>query len=290
MGYQASKKCLEAAKIDVNEVDLILYSTATPNDILPPSYIGIQEKLQIKSCAGFDSHSGCAGFGSALVVAADLIEAGKYKTALVIGADNVSARFRPLVEDKTKMTARALINMMMFGDGAGAMLLRASQVEENHIYYKKMISDRVYEPCGSAIHVGGSEYPYGSEEIPMADWAVTQIGKVSERILPEIVIESIGTFLKNTKKKANDISAYILPVLNEKIASQVLKTFPEFPRQNTFSIEPIGGAMINAAVPLSLEQAVHNQKIKAGDSLVLLAGENTWWQNALLAGYWSPDF
>lgn len=289
MGYEAAKNCLDTANMSPNEVDLIIYSTVSPDNIVPASYIAIQGKLGIKSCAGFDIRSGCAGFGTALVTACAFIETGLYNTALVIGADNFSARFRPFVEKKNLMTTRALLNMMMFGDGAGALLLQNSNGQENSVYYKMMRSNRAMEPFGSIIEVGGSNAPYGSESIPKENWPIYQVSGLSEKILPEILIETLVEFLEKENKQFDDIAHYVLPVLDKKMMPVVNNAIPTFPLERAISIEPIGGAMINAAVPLSFHYGVQSKKIKPGDEIVIFAGENTKWQHAMIAGFWSPQ-
>lgn len=289
MGYEASIDCLKSANVSPFEVDLIIYTTLTPNNIIPASYTMLQEKLGISSCAGFDIQSGCAGFGTALVTACTFIESGLYNTALVVGADNLSSRFGPFMKDKSLISTRMLLNMMMFGDGAGAMLLQSSNHQKNSIYYKMMRSNRPNESYGSIIEVGGSKEPYGSDKIPKENWPVYQNSGISERILPEILSETLNEFLKLKNKNANDIGHYILPVLNKKMLPAFDHLMPDFPVEKAISIEGLGGAMINSAVPLSFYYGIQTGKIKSGDECVFFAGENTKWQHAVIAGFWSPN-
>ena len=111
-----------------NEVDLLVLSTASPDYLLPPLVTFVQEALGLERCATMEIRCGCAGFGEALDVARLYIEKGQYQTAVVIGSEAISPLLVPLFlgKDPDKIRMRDRMNPYNFGDGAGAVVVRAS--------------------------------------------------------------------------------------------------------------------------------------------------------------------
>ena len=281
MGTCAAKNAIDMAKIDPNEIDMIIYSTATPDYVVPPCFTQVQKNLQIKKCMGFDIRSGCAGFGSALTIADIYITARKARTVLVIGADLLSSRFTQLPVHKYKV--KQVFNHMFFGDCAGAVIL--SESKEEGFIYSEMVSDRATIESGSNVLIGGSIYPYPSEQVDEEKWPIYQANNISEKNLSEVLIQALKDMVNKTGVALKDVEAFIMPIESQKIKSIVLNQFPEIEESKIYSGGD-SGALINAAIPLTIDKAVRNGDIKEGSSVVIYAAENTQWQHAIIFMKW----
>ncbi len=120
MAVKAAKSLLERRKISASEIDLIIVATVTPDMMVPSTASFVQKELNAENCCGFDLNGGCAGFICAYVTASQFVETGKYKKVLVIGADKMSS----IIDYEDRNTC------VIFGDGAGAVLLEPSDDEE----------------------------------------------------------------------------------------------------------------------------------------------------------------
>src|SRR5262245_51071024 len=129
MATKAAEDALAAAGVPAEEVDLIVLSTASPDYPLPPMVTFVQEALGLTRCATLEVRSGCAGAVEAMDVARLYLERGQYDTALVIGSEAISPLLVPVYrgKDPDRIRMRDRMNPYNFGDGAGAMLLRASE-------------------------------------------------------------------------------------------------------------------------------------------------------------------
>lgn len=286
MGLKASINAIEAAQIDCNDIGMIIYSTATPDYIVPPCFALLQEKLKIKECMGFDLRSGCAGFGTAMVIAESYIKLGVVKYVLIVGSDILSTRFSELRGMDVDITLKMIFNNMFFGDGAGAVILSSADDNDSGIIYSKMCSDAVDFPMGSYVEIGGSLKPYPSKEIKTEKWPIHQESGLSDEYLPEVLIKTMVELQKTTSIKLQSIDKYIMPVESKRIKEKVVKRFPEITEEKIFSCGSDGGAMINAAIPVSLDRAVRNNVIHKGEKLLMYAAENTKWQHAVLITEW----
>lgn len=286
MGVNASLEAIKTAKIMPDDIDMIIYSTATPNYIVPPCFALLQEQLEIKKCIGFDLRSGCAGFGTALIIAENYIKLGTVKNVLVVGADILSTRFSGLQKNGVEISLKVLFNNMFFGDGAGAVILSSVDNDESGIIYSDMSSDAVEFPMGSCIEIGGSLYPYPCDEIKNERWSIFQASGLSDEYLPKILINTMYEVQKKANLKLQNIDKFIMPVESKKIREKVIKEFPEIIEEKIYSCGGVGGAMINAAVPVALDSAVKNGFVNKNDKLLIYAAENTKWQHAVVVANW----
>ena len=132
MAHKAASEALELAGLEAADVDLLVVSTASPEYHLPPTSTFVQEKLGLERCATTDIRSGCAGAVEALDLARIYIERGDYRTAVVIGVEAISPLIVPvfLGKDPNKVRMRDRLGIYSFGDGAGAMVLQASDEDD----------------------------------------------------------------------------------------------------------------------------------------------------------------
>lgn len=126
MGVKASKKAIEAAKIDKNDIDFIIFATLSPDYYFPGVGVMIQKELDIKTIGALDVRNQCSGFIYALSVADQFIKTGMYKNILVIGSETHSPGL--------DMTTRGRGVSVIFGDGAGAAVVREKPIRKKEFY------------------------------------------------------------------------------------------------------------------------------------------------------------
>ncbi|BDU51598.1 3-oxoacyl-[acyl-carrier-protein] synthase III C-terminal domain-containing protein [Haliovirga abyssi] len=281
MAYHASIEAMEMAKVKNDEIDMIIYSTSTPDYILPPNYVILQEKLGIKKCMGIDIRSGCSGFGNAIITAKQYIATGMAKKILVVGADLTSSRLSFLFKNLKEFPLKALYNLMLFGDAAGAVVVEKSEID--NFFGTIMGSSRPNSPFGSLIEVGGSVNPYPNGNFKNEDIPIHQNALATEQLIPGVMIEAVEEFLGKSNSKIEDFNYYILPIDSPRMASKVIEYF-NLDSDKIISVGAEGGSLVNAAVPLALKKAYDLGKLKKGNKIMIYAAENTRWQYAVM-GY-----
>ena len=215
MAYEAAIKAIKAARIDANSIDLIIVATTTPDKVFPSTACTLQSKLGIEECPAFDIQAVCSGFIYALSVADKYIKTNSARTVLVVGADAMSTI--------TDYSDRG--NAILWGDGAGAVILKASQepgILSTHIHAQGKYEDLLHVPRKS------------DEKKDTIDMVGNQVFKIAVNTLDRIVDETLdANNLKKTDIKFGLIfsqhSTHKLPILAE-----TLKTLPD--QVSTYSI------------------------------------------------------
>jgi 3-oxoacyl-[acyl-carrier-protein] synthase III len=257
LATQACRNALDAAGIAADEVDLIILATATPDQTFPASATIVQAALGINDCVAFDIAAVCSGFLYALTVADGMIRSGMAKTALVIGSETFSRILD--WEDRT--------TCVLFGDGAGAVVLSAEEGERGILSSKLHADGRhnqlLYVDGGpSTTGTVGKVRMKGSE---VFRHAVTNLASVMREVLTEAGITSADV----DWVVPHQANARILDATARKLglpAEKVVVTVDE--HANTSA----------ASVPLALDVAVRDGRIKSGDLVVLeaMGGGFTW--------------
>ena len=144
LGYRAALRALEAAGVEVSEIDLIVVGTTTPDLIFPSTACLIQHRLGANGCAAFDVNAACSGFVYALTVADKFIRSGASKTALVIGTETLTR----MVDWSERTTC------VLFGDGAGAVVLKADTetgILSTHMHADGGKKELLWNPVGVSV-------------------------------------------------------------------------------------------------------------------------------------------
>jgi 3-oxoacyl-[acyl-carrier-protein] synthase-3 len=283
MAANASLDAFEMAGIHADDIDMIIYATASPDYLLPTCFTTLQGKLKIHECMGMDIRSGCAGFGTALITAQQYIACGMADNVLVVGSELNSTRSSVLYNDGLKkFPLKALFNLMLFGDGAGAAIIQPTHDENEGIFCSLMGSNRAECSSGSRINVGGSITPFPVNTMRKEDWLIYQEPRLSEEMIPQVFIEAIKKFLKLCRLDLNAFDHLIFPIDSNNILEKVLFSLPDLNGDRIVSIGSQGGSMVNAAVPVSLVKAYSDGKLKKGNRILIYAAENTQWQYAII--------
>lgn len=259
LALQASRKAIEAAGIAADEIDLIIVATTSPDQLFPSTACILQDKLGIKSGGpAFDLQAVCGGFVYALNTADMYIRGGQAKTALVVGAE-VLTRMLDWNERTT---------CVLFGDGAGAVVLRGS--DKPGIITSKLHADGSYRDMLKAegnIRNGKIE---GDPFIKMDGKAVF---KFAVNMLSEVVEE----VLEEQKMTGTDINWLVPHQANIRIIEATAKKLG-LEMDNVVLTVANHGNTSAASIPLALDTAVRDGRIKAGQNILLeaIGGGFTW--------------
>jgi 3-oxoacyl-[acyl-carrier-protein] synthase-3 len=255
LGYNAAKDCL--GKCGFPEVDAIILSTTSPDTLGVPTAPTIQNKLGFKNCAAYDVRSGCSGSIHALENGVAMIRSGVYEKVLVISAETVT-RF-------IDYNDRAM--PVIFGDGAGAMLLEKGADGSNGFNYSYMNCDEsIYESL--QVPVGGSREYFSKQAVNDRKQYWIMNGKdiyaYALRAFTDIMTKLEEKF--NIKK--DDIDKFIVHQANYNIIRDCFKQF-DIPLTKTFVTIGELGNMASASVPICLNQALEAKFINSGDRVLL---------------------
>ncbi len=258
LAMHASRRALEAAGIDVDDVDLVIVATTTPDQIFPSTACILQDKLGIKHAAAFDVQAVCSGFIYALNIADLFIRNGQARTALVVGADVLSRLLN--WEDRT--------TCVLFGDGAGAVVLQRS--ETPGILAAKLHADGSQRGMLAAKGNIRNGVIDGSPYIEMEGQAVF---KFAVKVLSEVVDE----VLADNKMQGSDINWLVPHQANIRIMEATAKKLG-LSMDNVVVTVANHGNTSAASIPLALDVAVRDGRIKAGQNILLEAvgGGFTW--------------
>lgn len=258
LGLEAAKRAIEAAGLQAADIDLIIVATSTPDMVFPSAACILQHKLGIAGCPAFDIQAVCSGFVYALTVADAMIKTGTASKALVVGAEV----FSRILDFSDRTTC------VLFGDGAGAVVLEAS--ETPGILASDLHADGKHVGILSVPgHVSGGKV-LGSPLLQMDGKAVFKLA-VS-------VLESAA---RATLAKANlteaDIDWLIPHQANLRIMHSTAKKL-KLPLEKLIVTVDQHGNTSAASIPLALDEAVRSGKVKKGDILMLegVGGGFTW--------------
>ncbi|OUR86408.1 3-oxoacyl-ACP synthase [Methylophaga sp. 42_8_T64] len=263
LAFLAAEKAIEAAGISNEDIDLIIVATTTPTRIFPSTASLVQEKLNIGGCPAFDLQAVCTGFIYGLTVADKFIKSGSVKNALVIGAESLSR----IVDWTDRNTC------ILFGDGAGAVVLQASEepgILSTHIHCDGKYNQLLTVPTGP-----GSLKSEAAEFIEMQG---NDVFKVAVRTLSSIVDETLAA--NNLTK--SDVDWLIPHQANIRIIAATAKKL-SMPMDHVVVTVDEHGNTSAASIPLALDTAVRDGRIKRGETLLLEAfGGGFTWGSALL--------
>lgn len=264
LAIAAARRALEAAGTDASEIDLIIVATTTPDMVFPSVACHVQAALGAQGCAAFDVQAVCAGFIYALNAADAMLRAGPYRSAVVIGAETMSR----VLDMKDRASC------VLFGDGAGAVVLRASQ--DPGVLAARMYADGRYDEkvLGLTARLEGGSLA-GDPFIRMDG---RQVFKLAVEGLTESAREVAGLACVRTE----DVALFVPHQANLRIMSMVAKKLG-IPDERMVKTVAEHGNTSAASVPLALDAAVRSGMVKPGE-LVLLQGVGAGmaWGSALI--------
>jgi 3-oxoacyl-[acyl-carrier-protein] synthase-3 len=263
---KAARNAMDMAGIGPEDLDLIIIGTTTPDQVFPNMGCLLQARLGIGGCAAVGLEAACTGFIYALHFADMSIRAGKATRALVIGAETLS-RFIDWTDRGT---------CVLFADGAGAVIIEASEepgILSTHIHADGSYKDLLYFPSG--VSKGFADLKAGTDFVQMKG---NEVFKVAVRTLSRIAEET----LESNGIDASEIDWLIPHQANLRIIEAMAKKL-NMPMERVVLTVQDHGNTSAASVPLALDVAVRDGRIKRGDTLMLEAfGGGFTWGSALV--------
>lgn len=261
LAEHAARRALESAGRDVQDVDLIIVATTTPDQVFPSTACLLQKRLDRHGCAAFDLQAVCTGFVYALAVADKFIKTGSAKCALVVGAETLSR-----VLDWTDRGT-----CVLFGDGAGAVVVEAS--DEPGILSTHLHADGAYESLltvPGGISQGYDSLKDGNGYVKMKG---NEVFKVAVNTLGRIVDET----LEANNMSKSDIDWLVPHQANIRIIQATARKLKMSMDHVIVTVDEHGNTS-SASVPLALDVAVRDGRVKRGETLLLEAfgGGFTW--------------
>ncbi len=265
LGVEAAKNALQAAGLQASEIDLIIVATSTPDMVFPSAACILQNKLGVAGCPAFDIQAVCSGFVYALTVADAMIKTGMASKALVIGAEV----FSRILDFSDRTTC------VLFGDGAGAVVLEASDTPG--ILASDLHAD--------GKHVGILCVPGNvSGGKVIGDALLKMDGQAVFKLAVGVLESAARTTLAKAHMTDADIDWLIPHQANIRIMQSTAKKL-KLPLEKLIVTVDQHGNTSAASIPLALDASVRSGKIKKGDTLMLegVGGGFTW--GAVLLNY-----
>ena len=261
LAHAAAGQAIEAAGIANSDIDLIVVATTTPDRVFPSTACLLQSRLDVHGCPAFDVQAVCTGFVYALSVADQFMRTGMADTALVVGAET----FSRIIDWNDRNTC------VLFGDGAGAVVLRrdtAPGIRSTHLHADGDYAKLLHVPSGVSNHhaavVEGRAYVEmaGSEVFRMA---VNTLGRIA------------GETLAANGLVPSDIDWLVPHQANERIIRATAKKLG-LPMEKVVQTVAAHGNTSAASIPLALDVAVRDGRVRRGDTLLLegFGGGFTW--------------
>ena len=241
MAGEAAKAALQNAKLNGSAVELILAATMSAEEAMPGVAARVQQTIGAKGAASFDINSACTGFLAALNTAQTYIEAGIYKTVLVVGAEKLSS----LVDWNDRNSC------ILFGDGAGAVVLKA-------------------DPEGLYVQVSHSEGEKGQALTAPKNGFLQMDGRAVFEFAVSRVPEVIREVLKKAGIEKEEVDFYLLHQANRRIISAAVKRLGLEEERFPMNMEEYGNTSA-ASIPILLYEETRRGKLKK-DSLLVLSG------------------
>jgi len=267
----ASRRALESAGVSAEELDLVIVCTITPDTILPSCACWLQERIGAKNAGAFDITAACSGFIYGLSVASNFIKAGAARLALVVGSECLSK-----ITDYTDRTS-----CILFGDGAGAAVLRSTGNEESGILDFILGADG----AGGELMI----LPAGGSRIPATHRSIDErlhYMKIRGREVFKFAVLKMVELVKASVERVGMSTKDIKLVIPHQVNTRILRSAAEklgMPMEKIFiNIDRYGNTSA-ASVPIALDEAHRAGQIGRGDLVVLVAfGGGLTWGSCLL--------
>ncbi len=258
MATRAAKKALEQAGLAAEDIELIIVATITPDTLTPATACYVQKNLGASRAVAFDISAACSGFLYAMKISKRLIADGGFKNALIIGAEKLSA--------VTNWDDRS--TCVLFGDGAGAAVLRVAAPEEGSILATEMGTD------GNLTHLlnipgGGTACPITAENVGDNLFAMTMMGKEVFKHAVHRMKEAAEKVIARAGLEPAEIACVIPHQANLRIIDAIADRLA-VPNERVFVNLDKYGNTSAAAVAIALDEANRSGAFKRGDNIVMV--------------------
>lgn len=266
LAIAAARKALEVADVHPSKIDLIICSTSSPEHIFPATASLVQDAIGAVNAGAFDLSAACSGFVYALSMARSHILAGDAEYVLVLGAETLSR----IVDWTDRNTC------VLFGDGAGAVLVAASNVPGG-IMAVELGSDGSGANSLS-VPAGGSAQPASLETVSSGSHYIKMDGKAVFRFATRVMAQATTRVLQRSGLTANDVDLIVPHQANIRIIQNSVLTQLKIPQEKVWINLQRYGNTSTASIPIALCEAIEAGKVKPGNNLVFVGfgGGLTW--------------
>ena len=271
LAAEAARRALKDADMEPDELNLIIVGTITPEMVFPSTACFVQDMIGAKNAWAFDLSAACSGFVYGLSIAQQFVSSGMCKNALVIGAETLTRITN--YEDRG--------SCILFGDGAGAVILKSANDGPQGVMYSTSFSDgsgweALYCPAY------GSRNPVGN---PLADEAMKYMyidGRAVYQTAVRRIVELVNECLEKCELNIEDIAMFIPHQMNARIIESVGKRLKFTDDRIFINIDKYGNTSA-ASIPIALDDCRRQGKLKSGDIILLVAfgGGLTWGANVI---------
>jgi 3-oxoacyl-[acyl-carrier-protein] synthase-3 len=259
LAAEAAKRAIENAGLTAKDIDMIVVATITPEMVFPSTACFVQDMIGATNAWAFDLSAACSGFVYALSIAQKFICSGQYKNILIIGAETLSK-----ITDYTDRNS-----CVLFGDGAGAVVVQRSEGESRGIMHSCSSSDGSgWTSLNCQAH--GSRHP-ASKKLADASMAYMSInGREIYQLAVRRIVEMVNESVESCGMGIEDIDMFIPHQMNARIIESVAKRL-KFKDENVFiNIEKYGNTSA-ASIPIALDECLRAGKVKRGEIMLLVA-------------------
>jgi 3-oxoacyl-[acyl-carrier-protein] synthase-3 len=266
----AARRALDAAGLEPKDLDLILCATITPEMVFPSTACFIEQALGLQTTPAFDITAACSGFIYALETGANFVRTGRYKNVLVIGAETLSRI--------TDYTDRG--SCILFGDGAGAVVLQRSNDEHRGLIYSSLHAD------GSGWDMlcctPGSRHPIDEALIA----GRKQFMKIKGREVYKFAVQRFQELIEDAMRKCeltvDQIKLVVPHQVNQRIIDSAMERLNFAPEKAFVNIDKYGNTSA-ASIPIALDEAWRSGRVSPGDIVIFVAfGAGLTWANAVV--------
>ena len=259
LAVKASQMALEDANLAPEELDLIIVATITPEMVFPSTACFVQSEIGAVNAAAFDITAACSGFIYALSIVEQFLKSGKYKNALVIGAETLSKITN--YEDRG--------SCILFGDGAGAAVVQRTDDISRGIIYSNIASD------GSGwtalnCQAYGSRYPASKELDDPSKIFMYINGREVYQLAVRRIVEMVTNCLEEYNLTIDDIKMCVPHQMNARIIESSCKRLDLKPEQVFINIDKTGNTSA-ASIPIALDECIKSGKVSKGDYVIIVA-------------------
>jgi 3-oxoacyl-[acyl-carrier-protein] synthase III len=258
MAYRAAKRALEDASVEPSDIDAIIMGTVTADYPFPSSACVLEDMLGVRGAFSFDVGAACSGFLNALAVADSFIRVGQIRTALVVGSDALSRLLN--WQDRT--------TCILFGDGAGAVVLSASE-NGSGILSTKLRTDGSYVKT-LYVPAGGSLKPANCETVRKNEHTIAMNGKEVFKIAVRSMEDISREALKEAGVTIDQVALVIPHQANRRIIVALADRLGVPMEQVVVNLDKYGNTSA-ASIPVALDEAKRQGRIRKGDVVLLNA-------------------
>ena len=259
LAVKASTIALQDANLSPEELDLIVVATITPEMVFPSTACFVQSEIGAINAAAFDITAACSGFIYALSIVEQFLKSGKYKNALVIGAETLSKITN--YEDRG--------SCILFGDGAGAAVVQRTDDSSSGVIYSNIASD------GSGwtalnCQAYGSRYPASKKLDDPSKIFMYINGREVYQLAVRRIVEMVTNCLEECNLTIDDIKMCVPHQMNARIIESSCKRLDLKPEQVFINIDKTGNTSA-ASIPIALDECIKSGKVSKGDYIIIVA-------------------